>query len=184
MRTVIIYESLYGNTRRVAEELASVAREYGDVDLVAAEEAGAGVTMGADLVLIGGPTHVHGMSHRATRQSGGADAAASAGAAAGEERPPGLDAAGPGLREWFHRVDRAHGTRAAAFDTRLDGPEVLTGRASLGISRRLRHHGFTEVAAPRSFLVDRHNVLFDGETARAREWATSVLESLPAPALG
>ena len=184
MRTVIVYESLFGNTRRVAEELATVAREHGEVDLVAAEEAGPDVVQGADLVLIGGPTHVHGMSRRSTRQSGAADAAARAGVASGEERPPGIDAAGPGLREWFHRVDRVHGVPAAAFDTRLDGPELLTGRASLGISRRLRHHGFTEVAAPRSFLVDKHNDLLEGEVARARDWATSVLGSLPAPALG
>jgi len=184
MRTVIIYESLYGNTLRVAEELASVAREYGEVDLVPAEEAGPEVTMGAGLVLIGGPTHLHGMSHRATRQGGAADAAAPAAAPTVGQRPPGIDAAGAGLREWFHRVDRVHGTRAAAFDTRLDGPELLTGRASLGISRRLRHHGFTEVAAPRSFLVDKHNELLDGEVARARDWASSVLESLPALAMG
>ena len=68
------------------------------------------------------------------------------------------------------------------FDTRFDGPEVLTGRASLGISRRLRHHGFAEVAAPKSFVVDHDNSLLDGEVARAHQWAESVLESLLADA--
>lgn len=178
MRTVIIYESFYGNTARIAEELASVARRHGEVRVERADEAGPDVVEGADLVLIGGPTHLHGLSHRATRQSGLADAAAH------DDRPPGSDAAGPGLREWFHRVDRVSGTAAVAFDTRLDGPEVMTGRASLGISRRLRHHGFTEVAAPRSFLVDKENALLAGEVDRARSWAESVMESLPAPAMG
>jgi hypothetical protein len=190
MRTVIIYESCYGNTRRVADELASVARMHGEVAMVPAEEAGPDALDGADLVLIGGPTHLHGLSHRATRRSGLSDAgttsdgAGTADEAGADDRPPGSDAAGPGLRDWFHRVDRVQGTVAAAFDTRLVGPEVLTGRASLGISRRLRHHGFTEAAAPRSFLVDKDNELLEGEVARARDWAESVLESLPAPAMG
>jgi len=187
MKTVIIYESLYGNTRRVAEELACVARGHGEVEMVPAEEAVPDSIDGADLVLIGGPTHAHGMSWTNTRRSGTADAAGAGHAATADagDVPPsaGIDAAGPGLRDWFHRVGRVHGTPAAAFDTRLEGPELLTGRASLGISRRLRHHGFSEVAAPRSFVVDRGNTLVDGEVPRAHEWASSVLESLPADAV-
>jgi hypothetical protein len=168
MKTLIIYESLYGNTQRVAEELARVANDHGEVEMMKAEEAPSDAVAGADLVLIGGPTHVHGMSWKATRQGPGGDGV----------RPLRTDAAGPGLRDWFHRVGRVDGTPAAAFDTRFDGPEVLTGRASLGISRRLRHHGFAEVAAPKSFVVDRDNTLLEGEVARARQWASAVLESL------
>jgi len=178
MRTVVIYESVCGNTRRVAEELAEVARGHGEVSVLSAEEAGADAVDGADLVLIGGPTHIHGMSWSATRRAG-VEAEVADG-----DRAPGVDAAGPGLRQWFHRVGRVDGVPAAAFDTRLDGPEVMTGRASLGISRRLRHHGFAEVAAPRSFLVDKSNELLDGEVARAHEWALSVMGSMPAGALG
>ena len=73
---------------------------------------------------------------------------------------------------------------AAAFDTRLQGPELLTGRASTGIGRRLHHYGFTEVAAPRSFLVSRDNRLLEGEADRARRWAESVFESLLADVVG
>jgi hypothetical protein len=179
MKTVIIYESSFGNTRRVAEELARVAVGHGPVDVHPAEAVGAGVLDDADLVLVGGPTHAHGMSWKSTREEAAKQAAASGDADAPPDvRAPGIDAAGTGLREWFHRVDHVDGTAAAAFDTRVDGPEFLTGRASLGISRRLRHHGFHEVAAPRSFLVDRENDLLDGELTRAGEWAASVYESL------
>ena len=170
MKTVIIYESVYGNTQLEAEELAGVAREHGDVDLVRAEEAGAGTVGGADLVLVGGPTHLHGMSTRATRQSGLASADT-------DDEPLGPDVPGAGLRDWFRLSGRVDGTAAAAFDTRLDGSELLTGRASVGIGRRLRHHGFTEVAAPRSFLVTLENRLVSGERERAREWVASVFES-------
>lgn len=177
MRTVIIYESIYGNTRQVAEELADVARAHGEALLVSAAEADRASIDGADLVLVGGPTHAHGMSSRATRATGAHDATADA-EAAREDHPAGSDLPGPGLRDWFRAVGRVD-RPAAAFDTRMVGPEVLTGRASLGISRRLRHSGFTEVAAPRSFLVTRENRLVEGECDRAREWAMSVFGSLP-----
>ncbi len=41
------------------------------------------------------------------------------------------DALGPGLREWFGSLGR-YPVKAAAFDTRMLGPAVLTGRASKG----------------------------------------------------
>ena len=180
MRTVIIYESVYGNTLLVAEELAGVARSHGEVVLLRAEDAGPDAVSGADLVLVGGPTHLHGLSTRTTRQGGTTGAAPTDGVHPDGSLGP--DVPGPGIRDWFRAVGRVHGVRAAAFDTRLDGPEFLTGRASVGISRRLRHHGFVEVAAPRSFLVTRENRLMSGEAARAREWGTSVLDSLLAGA--
>jgi len=173
MRTVIIYESVTGCTHLVADELAAVAREHGDVEVVRVEDAGAGTAVDADLVLVGGPTHVHGLSTRASRRSGAT--------AAGPEAVDGAlgpDVPGAGLRDWFRLAGQADGTPAAAFDTRFDGPELVTGRASVGIGRRLRHHGFTEVAAPRSFLVTRENRLVSGERERARGWASSVFESL------
>jgi len=178
MKTVIIYESMYGNTKLVADELADVAREHGEVVLVRAEDAGAGVTGGADLVLVGGPTHLHGLSTHATRRTGAAHPGDVGEPSLGPEVP------GPGLRDWFRLSGRVDGTAAAAFDTRLDGPELMTGRASMGISRRLRHHGYHEVAAPRSFLVTRENRLMSGEDRRAHDWGVSLFESLLADAAG
>ena len=172
MKTVIIFESMYGTTQLVADELAAVARQHGEVAVVRAEDAGSDATEGADLVLVGGPTHLHGLSTHATRQTGTAHPDDDAHAALGPEVP------GPGLRDWFRLSGRVDGTSAAAFDTRLDGPEILTGRASMGISRRLRHHGYHEVAAPRSFLVTRENRLMSGEARRAHDWAVSLFESL------
>jgi hypothetical protein len=50
---------------------------------------------------------------------------------------------------------------AAAFDTRVDLPVALTGRASKGIARKLRRHGATLISRPESFLVTKDNH-FDG----------------------
>jgi hypothetical protein len=176
MKTVIVYESMYGNTRLVAERIGEVAQRVGEVDVVPVTSATPRVADGADLVIVGGPTHIHGMSRASTRRG-------AATAAAKEEGPamePGAE--GAGLREWFDSLESAAETPAAAFDTRLSGPPMVTGRASHGIARRLRHHGFVEVCEPGSFLVDKRDHLLTGELDRAAAWAESVLGHCPATA--
>lgn len=68
------------------------------------------------------------------------------------------------------RGTRGSGGRAAAFDTRANMSPVLTGRASKGIAKQLRRHGFDLVAEPESFLVTKDTYLEPEETARARRW--------------
>ncbi|MDH4354315.1 MAG: flavodoxin, partial [Actinomycetota bacterium] len=90
------------------------------------------------------------------------------------------DAAGPGLRDWLRDLSQVAGTPAVAFDTRVDAPAIVTGRASRGIAKRLRQHGFRMVAEPESFLVTKDNQLVEGEAGRAVEWASTVLSSVGA----
>ena len=178
MRAVVVYESMYGNTRRVADAVGAGLRDFFDVTVVPVAEAGPEVLLGAGLVVVGGPTHAHGMSRAATRRAAGEAA----------EKPdsdvtmePG--ALGPGLREWFGSLGR-YPVKAAAFDTRLHGPSAITGRAARGVTRLLRAHEFDVVAKPESFLVTRQNRLDPGETTRARDWAAKLAASvLPAPML-
>lgn len=170
MRTVVVYESMFGNTHHVAEQIAAAAAGSGEVTLVPVAEATPEVLAGADLVFVGGPTHVHGLSRPTTR----------ANAAQMAEKDDDLhldpDAEGPGVREWFDGLATVSGVKAAAFDTRADASAVLTGRASKGIAKRLRNHGFTLVAEPESFLVDKHNHLLEGEDKRALDWARAVVD--------
>jgi hypothetical protein len=63
---------------------------------------------------------------------------------------------------------------AAAFDTRLSSPVLLTGRASRGIGRQLGRHGLTVIVPPESFLVDKKSHLLPGEIDRARAWGALV----------
>jgi len=170
MRTVIVYESMYGNTHLIAERVAGAAGRRGDVVVVPVTHATPEVIDGADLVVVGGPTHLHGMSWSTTRHTAVEDAVKK-----GEADP---DAEGPGLRDWFHQVDHVHSVSAVAFDTRFDASPGFTGRASVGISRRLHQHGFREIADPESFLVDDQNHLLDGEAERAVQWAEAVLDRL------
>jgi hypothetical protein len=173
MKAIVVYESMYGNTHLVADAIAGGLRGGDDVVVVApVGEATASVVVGADLVVVGGPTHAHGMSHDATRRAA-VEAAEKPGS--GLEIDP--DAEGPGLRDWFDTLDHLS-TRAAAFDTRMDGPGAFTGHASKGIAKRLRHHGCTLVAEPMSFLVTKENHLVDEEAGHARDWGAQLRAAL------
>jgi hypothetical protein len=175
MRALIVYESMFGNTRVVAEHIADGIRTRGDATVVPVEGATPELVAGADLVVVGGPTHAHAMTRLQTR--------AAARDAAAKDDAIALDpsAAGPGLRDWFHALTPGHAA-AAAFDTRVRGPAMVTGRASKGIARRLTRHEFRLLVEPQSFLVDKQNQLIDGEAERATAWGAAVATALATPA--
>jgi len=168
MRAVVVYESMHGNTHQIADAIGAGLRPAFEVSVVAVSQAGPAVVAGADLLIVGGPTHAHGMSRASTRKAA-ADAAAKP--ASGVQLEPG--ALGTGLREWFDSLGR-YTAAAAAFDTRMPGPAALTGRASRRVGRLLRAHGFQLVAEPESFLVTRQEELEPQEAGRAREWAAGL----------
>src|SRR5437763_11115528 len=120
MRAMVIYESMYGNTHAIAEAIGRGLAPGNDVTVVPVAEATPELLSDADLVVAGGPTHVHGMSGARSRQ---------AAAEAAHKDGSGLilepHAQGSGLRDWFGTVGQAHGW-SAAFDTRMDGPAMLT----------------------------------------------------------
>src|ERR1022692_2994983 len=168
MRAVVVYESMYGNTHLIADAIGTGLAQGFDVTVVPVAEADKAVVAGADLVVVGGPRHVHGMSRSSTRQ-GAVDAAAKA---AGDlTLEPGAD--GPGLREWLDALGkcRPH-AKAAAFDTRMAAPAAITGRAAKGVGRELHHHGFELVIEPESFIVTKESHLVPEEANRARTWGT------------
>jgi hypothetical protein len=83
-----------------------------------------------------------------------------------------------GLREWLDGLGLCGDTAAAAFDTRLNGPALLTGQASRTLAAELRHHGFRLVSDPMSFLVGQDDRLLPEENARATAWAGELLRSM------
>ena len=179
MRAVIVYESMYGNTHLVADAIGTGLGAAFEVSVVPVSHADPAVVVGAELVVVGGPTHVHGMSRAATRKA--AVEAANKPASPLKVEP---DAPGPGLRDWFGSLGQ-YPVKAAAFDTRMHGPAALTGRASKGVARLLRAHGFDVVAEPESFLVTKQDRLEPQETARAREWGAKLAAAIaPARAPG
>jgi hypothetical protein len=171
MRALVIYESMYGNTHAVATGIAAGLHATHEVTLVPVNRATRELVAQADLIVAGGPTHLHRMSTVASRRM----------AAAAARKPDSTltldpDADGPGIRDWLEGLDGT-GLRAAAFDTRLGGMPALTGRASRGIARLLARAGAVLLVPPESFLVDGENHLHDGEAARACSWGALVGET-------
>ncbi len=176
MRAVVVYESMFGNTHAIADAigkgLGQGLEPVDTVDVVPVVEAGRERLGDADLLVVGGPTHFHGMSRTRTRKWATATA----------QKPKNdlvldRDAQGSGVRDWLRQLGHGH-TKVAAFDTRFKGPAVLRGRASRAISRKLRRHGFEGVAKPESFFVTIQNHLEPDEEARAREWGKRLAASV------
>jgi hypothetical protein len=167
VKAVVVYESMYGNTRLVAEAVGRGLASTAEVVVVPVSGADPEVLAGADLVVVGGPTHVHGMSRPGTRQA----AVDQAGKQPGTVAEPG--AVGAGVRDWLESLGELH-AGSAAFDTRATAPAAFTGRASKGIAKGLRRHGLRPVADPESFLVDKQNHLQAGEEDRAVRWGASL----------
>jgi hypothetical protein len=177
MNALVIYESMYGNTRAIAEAIVDGLRDAGDMRLVPVTAAEDAMTEPRDLLVVGGPTHVHGMSRPSTRQAAIADGTKN------DNLSVEPHADGPGIRDFLASAHGLHG-RAAAFDTRVKAPAWLTGRAAKGIARGLKRRGFSLVADPESFLVTKDNRLVDGEADRARLWGASLGRAVIADAAG
>lgn len=168
MRALVVFESMYGNTHIIASNIADGLRATHEVTLVPVARATRELIATADLLVVGGPTHMHGMSNAASRLLA-VEAARKQGS--GLTMDP--DADGPGLREWLNGIGAGHGL-AAAFDTRINGVPVFTGRAGRGIARLLKQHGYVLLTAPQSFLIGKQNTLLDGEDSQARSWGSTL----------
>jgi len=185
MQALVVYESMYGNTHTVAERIGEGLSSGGwEVEVVPVEQAATARLAKADLVVVGGPTHIHGMSTKLSRGQAVAEQTLQAEAAKGHELEVDPDAEGEGLRDWFDGLDLVRPVLAAAFDTRFGASPLLTGRASKGINRKLVHHGCEVVVPPESFVVDKDTHLVDGEEERAAAWGRALLEGVVAKAKG
>lgn len=152
MQALVVYDSRFGNTERIAQRIAERLQASGLVRLLKVTE----VTMlnveGIDLLVVGGPTEGHGIS-------------------------PALRLL---LTKGLYGSLR--GVAAASFDTRLAWPLVLSGSAAQRIAKTVQAKGAHLVAPPESFIVDgaKESTLKAGELERAGAWAEKILVDLAA----
>jgi flavodoxin I len=147
VNALIIYDSTFGNTERIARRVASTLEEKATVRLIRVDEAATADLQGIDLVILGGPTH----RHRAS-------------------------AAIQAFLDSLAR-NRLRGVSAAAFDTRYRKSRLLTGSAASALAKSLRKAGASRIVAPESFFVaGREGPLEEGEVERAADWAREVVK--------
>ena len=177
MKTLVVHESHFGNTRAVAEAVADgITDEIADgiahgtgpgraegVAVVDVTDAPDRLAADVDLLVVGAPTHAFSMSRVSTRRD-----------ALGQGAEPGHDARG--IREWLATLTLAGAAPAVAtFDTRVTAVRRLPGSAAHAAGRSVVRHHLGEVVDSASFFVDdSHGPLADGELDRARAWGRSL----------
>ena len=167
MEILVVYESMFGNTKVVADAVATRLAVAGsaravDVGAVTADE-----VRRADVLVVGGPTHAWGMTTNWSRRSA---------ATILRDRRPGPS---PSLRRWLRKMEPVNRTPAAAFDTRLNELRISAGSAARGIARRLRRQGYELVVPTASFRVKSFTgPLVPGEIDKARAWADAIVAAV------
>jgi len=167
MRALVVYESMYGNTKTIAEQIGQGLVGSGSVDVVEVGAAPDRIDRDVDLLVIGGPIHAWGLSRASSRLG------------AAEKAPNGLVSKGIGLREWLAevRLDRDD-LVAAAFDTRLRSR--FSGSAVKTMRRRLRRLGVHGRITTEGFHVDSSTgPVSDGEADRAYRWGETLAARVP-----
>ncbi len=158
MRVLVVFETLWGNTERVARVIAAELDSTMDVTVADSDSAPSSVD-GFDLLVVGGPTHAFSMTRAATRA-----------------QPTAPHVPTRGIREWLETVERpAQAIAAVAFDTRVNTPR-LPGSAAKAIRHELRSLGFGTRIKAKSFRVHgNEGPLVDREPDRAAAWIRDVV---------
>lgn len=168
---VVVYESVFGDAEKIARAIAEGLSEHMSVDVIAAKDGPRELGHDVALLVVGGPNHATGMPRPATR----AGAVKQYGAEIGDTRR--------GLHEWLDQMRFARTVSAAAFDTRMDHPKLITtmDHASRTEEKLLTSHGATLVAPAEHFhVVDAKGPLADGEEERASQWGRVLAERVTA----
>ena len=165
MKSVVVYESVYGNTAAIAEAVASGLRPA-DVDVWAV---GDEPTV-ADLLVVGAPTHAHGLPTTMSRKAivAAVEEAESKGTPLDYNPTSGMRISRP--------ASQGQSREGGFVDTRFDMARLLTGSAAMTMARKLRHLGYEIVVEPESFFVDdTEGPLKEGELKRAAQWGAGLL---------
>ncbi len=169
-KALVIYESYFGNTRKVAEAVGVGLKERFDVTVVDVLDAKPSPGE-AGLLVVGGPIHAFSMSRATTRE----DAVKQAVALGVPVVPHTL-----GVREWLEQLEPSTTHQAAAaFDTAVKVGWFTIGSAAGAELSTLKAKGYDAQVRPQHFHVkDVDGPLLAGELERATEWGRVLAETV------
>ena len=158
MKTLIVYDSVFGNTEQIARAIGQALGAPEQAETLHVTKVTPARLIGEELVIVGSPTRGFRPTETNTK----------------------FQDAIPG--------DGLNGIKVAAFDTRISVADVnnrvlnlfvkIFGYAAQPIAKKLTKKGGTLVAAPEGFFVKgSEGPLKDGERERAAEWGKSITQA-------
>lgn len=158
MRVLVVYDSIYGNTGKIAESIVRSMGPINETMILEASQAMPELVRGNDLLIVGSPTH-------------------------GGRPTPAVQSFLSRIPD-----NSLEGIYIAAFDTRMSASEQGTGLrlmmrimgfAAEKIAKRLMVKGGHQLYPSEGFVVSgQQGPLKDGEIARALRWSMKLEESL------
>jgi hypothetical protein len=168
---VVVYESVFGDAERIARAIAHGLSGHLDVEVIAAADAPQQLGPDVRLLVVGGPNHAMSMPRPSTREG------------AVDQYGAKIADTTTGLHEWLDAATVPGGLSAAAFDTRMDHPKLITkmDHAAKAEEKLLHRLGASLVAPAEHFhVVDAKGPLAHGEEDRARMWGAALAEIVTA----
>jgi flavodoxin len=160
MKAMVVYDSTYGNTGKIAEAIGKALDPQEDVEVVRVGEVKPEQLAGLTLLIVGSPTQRFNPTGATTRFLKGIP-------------KNGLE-----------------GVKVAAFDTRFTESKIeqirilaffvrIFGYAAKPIADRLEKKGAELAVPPEGFYVDdTEGPLLEGELERAAGWAKKIIETM------
>ena len=151
MNALVVYDSQYENTERIAQAIADTLDEFGEARAVRLDPAHPLEFEGVDMFIVGCPTQ--GWRPTPAIQS------------FLEEAPS----------------EELGGLAGACFDTRFRLPRFMTRSAAKVMAGKLHEKGVSLLAEPESFFVKgTEGPLREGELERASTWARMLVKEVEA----
>lgn len=157
MKVTVIYDSVFGNTEKVAQAIGGALEAGAEVTVQKVADVEGAFWTGLDALIVGSPTRAFTATPATKKLLSGIPR--------------------QGLQ----------GVRVAAFDTRVDVETVdsgflsfmvkLFGYAAEPLAARMRKKGGQEALPPAGFIVEgTEGPMQEGELERAASWAGQILE--------
>jgi hypothetical protein len=167
MKSIVVYESYWGNTAAVAKAIAEGLGS--DARAMSTTEAKGEALAGAGLIVAGSPIIAFHLPSEKTRS----DMAAKP----DKKAPSPPDFSHPSMRSWLESLPQnSGGVRAAAFET---GFKLSPGGAAGTILKILQGLGYESFAKKQRFLVNSsYGPMREGELDRAKAWGAELAKGL------
>lgn len=158
MKILVIYDSVYGNTEKVAQVIYDQLSRANSTNLLRVSEVQKTDLVGINMLVLGSPTH-------------------------GGRPTPGMQGFMDGIQQ-----DVLIGVKVATFDTRLKEEDQnfalrllmkTIGYASDKMMQLLEKNGGKKIAVPAGFMVTKkEGPIKAGEIEKAKDWAMEMLSKV------